>query len=347
MEIKKKLKKLKKSPEEQAPEANWLDAEQASAIQEESAPVEHGLTREASMMSKIAFLFGIIALTASGTIYLEAYHKQQDLHQFQSQIQMEVTALQKNQKNQQQNLQSMMSNHPSTWVAAEVLYLLRIADRKLKLEHDHLTALNLIRESRLLIGTVQDPRFAPVFDRINEDIQYVESVQKTDVQTSITKLNDVLENVESLPLLIFTHVPDIQEMQEQPLEKLSDRLSQTWRALLFEVVTVRRHEAHAPALILPEQVWYLRENLRRQLLSAQLALYRQDVSTYQTAMRNLIQWVKQYADLKQTLAKKVLEDLIALEVVRIIPNKSMTLQSIAELENALDKKLKLTMEHHP
>lgn len=333
-------KKTKKNKDEK-----WLDDGQMSEVASVTSESKNLPEKESSMMAKFAFVFSLSAMAASGLLYLDLYQQKQSMDKQRKESVAKLDQMERLQIQQTEAVQQMLRKNPVQWLGAEVLYMLRIADRKLWLEHDTTTALSLVQETRSLISQVQDPNFVNVFNAITNDIQYIEKMNRADLKDAHQQLEGFEQKLEQLPIMIYSHMAEMKTQDTLPDDApWQDKLAYQWRDLLQEVVSVRRHHTNNPIFLLPEQVWYLRENMRRQLLTAQLALYRQDGPAYQHSISLLTTWVKQYADLKQARAQDTLNELMNLEMLDVSTEQYQPLQSIAALEKALDKASSVTEE---
>ena len=64
---------------------------------------------------------------------------------------------------------------PSDWVLAEADYLLRVAGRKLWLEHDVATSSRMLHAADQRLADLHDPSLLPVREKIHDDIQQLQN----------------------------------------------------------------------------------------------------------------------------------------------------------------------------
>ena len=92
-------------------------------------------------------------------------------------------------------------------------------------------------------------------------------------------------------------------------EGLLERLGgEVWRELR-QLVVVRRVDAPEPPLLLPQQGWFLRENLKLRLLNARLALLARDEAGYREDLRTAQNWIQRYFDARARASQAALAQL--------------------------------------
>ena len=72
---------------------------------------------------------------------------------------------------------------------------------------------------------------------------------------------------------------------------------------------VRRVDAPEPPLLLPQQAWFLRENLKLRLLNARLALLTRDEAGYREDLRVTQNWIHRYFDARAKASQAALAQL--------------------------------------
>lgn len=316
---------------------NWLDSDNLDTIENSSTKktttVEKSSSSVSSITATLASLFALVAIAGNGYLYLEMQKKEKviknSLHQVENQ-----------QEINQQQIIKLQGRNPNEWKAAEALYLLKIADRKLNLEDDPDTALSLAKASKKLVDSVQDPSFSSVSDSISRDIIFLEHVEANPTHQAIYKINALLDKVDALQILTIEQT----ERKNKPAAtfeadsflnnetSLADQIRKAWKELFNNIVTVRDHGDQSPEFIGPEQAWYLKENIRQRLLTAQLAVYRLEYKSYKESLQHVQTWLMRYSDLEQPETKNFLNTLLDLEVIKFSKSTQHNLSSIKKLE---------------
>ena len=80
---------------------------------------------------------------------------------------------------------------------------------------------------------------------------------------------------------------------------------------------VRRVEAPEPPLLMPQQAYFLRENLKLRLLNARLALLTRDEAGYREDLRVAQGWIQRYFDVRAKGSQAALAQLKQLSAASI------------------------------
>jgi uroporphyrin-III C-methyltransferase len=160
------------------------------------------------------------------------------------------------------------------------------------------------------------PRVERVRRAVVQDLERVRSVAVSDIATLVIKIDEAVRMVDELPLLAQP------ERRATPASEAAARAAAAasagawvpadgWRAELAQrwalvtgriwdearaLVRVTRIENPEAMLLLPEQAWFLRENLKLRLLNARLALLSRQFATAQTDLREAQRAVERYFD---------------------------------------------------
>jgi uroporphyrin-III C-methyltransferase len=97
------------------------------------------------------------------------------------------------------------------------------------------------------------------------------------------------------------------------------------------LVRIERVDAPDGALLAPEQVAYLRENIRMRLLSARLALLQRDGRVFAEDTQQARLWLERYFDMKERGVASLAEELRQMESARLV----VELPQLTETEAAL------------
>ena len=185
-------------------------------------------------------------------LYMNFSKQQQETQRQLTQISKTLSNLEKIQKFNTKRLESMSTHQANRWLASEALYLLKIADRKISLDRDTLTATYLIKDAQQLLKRSQAPEFALIVDSMQQDLKYVKTIQLQEALKVDETINDMLASLNKVPMLV------IPEAKPKPLPLKPPRdtklnwyqhLAVTWHEILADIVTIRHHEGNAPEFI--------------------------------------------------------------------------------------------------
>lgn len=202
-----------------------------------------------------------------------------------------------NQRLALETLYQELSHSRDELVLAEIEQILLIASQQLQLAGNVKAALIALEAADTRLARSDRPQLTAVRRVIQRDIEQLTAAPFVDVTGMGLKLERVIESIDRLPLA----------METRPVDTGANAQSVTpqtgWRAVAAEVwrdlrSLVRIENMSAPdiPLLAPEQVFFLRENLKLRLLGARLALLARDDKSYKTDINASIQWLQRYYD---------------------------------------------------
>ena len=224
------------------------------------------------------------------------------------------------------------------WQLAEVEYLLRIANHRLRMEGDAPGALQLLTASDDILRQVDAVAFHVVRARLADEMAALRAFKGADVQGVFLRLEAIKESLGGLPLRLPEYVQANVESAEAPqpsadgdatlLESLARRLS--------GLVRFRQHDGAAPLrpLLPPDQAEYLEQHLRLALDRAQLAALRGDQTVFRASLTAAGNWLREFLNANhQTVAHLAseLDALLAIDLSATPPDISQSLERLKEL----------------
>ncbi|MCU7994896.1 uroporphyrinogen-III C-methyltransferase [Shewanella glacialipiscicola] len=240
----------------------------------------------------------------------------------------ELSKLTEEQKQLQDRINKLAQRSPTHWMASEAEYLVNMAGRKLWLEKDSRTATDLLKSADETIAAMNNPALLPIRKALAKDIAATSSIKTTDIDGSVLALDTLIEQLDKLPL----NRTDVDADAPQDTVITSDlndwqsNLGKTWKALTEDFITIRHKNADAPALLAPEQQWYLVENIRHKLLQCQLALYRYDRASYHQSLMMARKWIQTYFDIQDHKTVEAIAEIDKLATLELDP---ITVKSFA------------------
>ncbi|MGL4712304.1 MAG: uroporphyrinogen-III C-methyltransferase, partial [Shewanella sp.] len=240
----------------------------------------------------------------------------------------ELTQLAQDQDQLQHRINKLAQRSPTHWMASEAEYLVNMAGRKLWLEKDPRTATDLLTSADETIAAMNNPALLPIRKALAKDIAATTSIKTTDIDGSILALDALIERLDKLPLNRTDAKADATE-ETSITDNLNDwqsNLGKTWKALTQDFITIRHSTADKPALLAPEQQWYLVENIRHKLLQSQLALYRYDRAAYHQSLMMARKWIQTHFDTQDHKTSEVIAEIDKLATLALEP---ITLKSFS------------------
>ena len=240
----------------------------------------------------------------------------------------ELTKLTEDQNQLQDRINKLAQRSPTHWMASEAEYLVNMAGRKLWLEKDPRTATDLLKSADETIAAMNNPALLPIRKALAKDIAATASIKTTDIDGSVLALDALIEQLDKLPLNRTDAETDAPEDTNitGDLNDWQSNLGKTWKALTQDFITIRHRTADAPALLAPEQQWYLVENIRHKLLQSQLALYRYDRAAYHQSLMMVRKWIQTYFDTQDHSTAEAIAKIDKLATLELDP---ITLKSFA------------------
>ncbi|MCS6154068.1 uroporphyrinogen-III C-methyltransferase [Shewanella baltica] len=240
----------------------------------------------------------------------------------------ELTKLAEDQNQLQDRVNKLAQRSPTHWMASEAEYLVNMAGRKLWLEKDPRTATDLLKSADETIAAMNNPALLPIRKALAKDIAATASIKTTDIDGNVLALDALIEQLDKLPLNRTDAETDAPEDTTitGDLNDWQSNLGKTWKALTQDFITIRHKTADAPALLAPEQQWYLVENIRHKLLQSQLALYRYDRAAYHQSLMMARKWIQTYFDTQDHKTAEAIAEIDKLATLELDP---ITLKSFA------------------
>jgi len=217
-----------------------------------------------------------------------------------------------------------LARNRDEWQLAETEQVLAIAQQQLQLSGNVRAALLALQlaESRLM--RIDRPQFLPVRRALTRDIDRLKSLPVLDVPGLSLTIDRLIASVDAMPLAFEERIerpgPAAKAAKPAPVaaeENFLARLGgEVWKELR-QLVVVRRIDAPEPPLLLPQQAWFLRENLKLRLLNARLALLTRDEAGYREDLRVAQSWIQRYFDARARSSQAALAQLRQLSAASI------------------------------
>ncbi|MBL0586318.1 uroporphyrinogen-III C-methyltransferase [Aeromonas caviae] len=261
----------------------------------------------------------------------------------------QIGALGKSQQQLQEALDALQTKvldlddkRPNDWMLAESEYLVRMAGRKLWLEHDIVSAITLLGNADERIKALNDPSLMPIRKALAEDIAKLKGMPRVDREGLTLKLAALSDQIELLPLSTVS-MPEAKSEPDQTVSTNPDEwqsnLKKNWVKFTENFITIRRRDGAVEALLSPQQEIFLRENLKTKLLQAQLAVYREQQSLYVDSLEKAQRWLTQYFDADNSATQYMQSELDKLKSEQIQFDYPDQFKTQTMLEQVLTERL--------
>lgn len=165
---------------------------------------------------------------------------------------------------------------------------LRLAQQQTQLTGSAEPLLAALRTADQRLARAGQPRLARLRAAIARDIDRIKSTSLTDVPGALARLDELVRQADELPTLNAVPARGVGDSRSAsaPAPSAPPAWWQRWRdAVVAEarsLVRVSRIDQPEAVLLAPEQVFFLRENLKLKLLNARLSLLARQVEAART-----------------------------------------------------------------
>lgn len=205
------------------------------------------------------------------------------------------------------------------WVRAEALYLLELAERRLRLERDVETAVVAMESADARLATLDDPAVREVRAKLALEIAALRAVPVPDIAEVLERIGRLEDAVPGLPVI---GMPASQARRDTPQADAPGVFERAWRRVrqaLRDLVTLRRIEPATARLVTQEEESLRRQHLELLLFGARVAAMQPDGAAYAQSLRAADVWLQQYFDTSKPEVEAATRELAALELTIIEP----------------------------
>jgi len=295
----------------------------------------------------LALVLAIIAMLASGYVSWLVNSKrglsdakgrlvnvEQDTAQLQTlsaQMSQELTTLRETQetlKSGVQALHSEIGKGRRAWLIAETENLLVMAQHRLNYARDARQALAALRVADHQLQQLGDPDYLPVRKLLETEIGALEDFERLDLSGMAQRLGRLGAQVDTLA---FAPQP-LRPTGEAATDSEQGILREVWKDLR-NLVSIRTTTDVRRPLLLAEQKYFLRENLRLMLYGAQVALLHGDFTTVESNTKAARQWLGDYFDAGTPAVQSAAKELDAVLKARTVdlPDVTASLKALREI----------------
>ncbi|GLQ00441.1 hypothetical protein GCM10007891_22940 [Methylophaga thalassica] len=184
------------------------------------------------------------------------------------------------------------------WALQEVKYLLNVANQRALLAHDVVGAIQALIMADKQLEALSDYRLHPLRAEIAEELMSLQSLTTLDIPGMAIQLQTLAAHVDKLrvkkgPEVDFSESPDTADIASTETPAWKQAISDIWQQLR-SLVVIRHEQSGEAAVLVPEQRYFLYQNLRLQLESARLALLNADNNSFQHSLKTAISWLDKY-----------------------------------------------------
>lgn len=249
---------------------------------------------------------------------------------------------QKSIKSLQMALSDMKGRRPSDWMLAEANYLVKLAGRKLYMEHDISSAIALMEDADQRIAALNDPNLFPLRKAMAEDITKLKSLPIVDQDGLVLRLMALQKQITQLPLANAILPKSNAEQEPEVSTDIHDWKSNLLTSLKdfsAHFITFRSRDGNVIPLLSPKQEFYLQENMIAKLDLAIKAVYDENNAIYSTALGTASTWSHSFFNQDNTQVKQFESTLAALTKQNIHIDYPVKLESQSALSKVIDQRI--------
>ncbi|WOJ97872.1 uroporphyrinogen-III C-methyltransferase [Congregibacter brevis] len=248
-------------------------------------------------------------------------------------VEEQLGNLERSLREQQQLISDLTVEDRESWQIAEVQYLLRLANQRLIMTGDNVSAEALLRSADNILRGLDDTNLHDLRSAVASDIAALQAVPKLDVQGLYLRLDALIRQTDALVLF---ELPD-QRVEIEPVtaEDWQTRLSEGYEMALnklSEYIVVSRRDVPVETLMDPQYEGLVRQNMRMLLEQAQVAMLSGNELLFRQSLERAEGWVTQFFKADEQSAVAMASELQRIRDERV----SVTLPDLSASLNALD-----------
>ncbi|MGH8161539.1 MAG: uroporphyrinogen-III C-methyltransferase [Gammaproteobacteria bacterium] len=213
----------------------------------------------------------------------------------------------------------------------EAAALMRLAQARLELQSDPAGAARALGLADKALAATNDPALAPVHLALTREIAALQAVPTVDVAKAYVQLETLTGQVGALPL-----AGDALANERAPTAGTASS-GFSWGGVgaafkrAFSPLIVVRHGAVARPLLPPNEAYFVRQNLKLELASAQLALLQGNAKAWKSSLGQAQSWLSEWFATSDAQVKKATEKLNGLAALDLAPKLPTLGAALAKL----------------
>lgn len=232
---------------------------------------------------------------------------------------------------------------PNDWLLAEADYLVKLAGRKLFLEHDVETATQLMESADQRIAALNDPSLTPLRKAMANDITTLKNIPLIDRDGLVLRLISLQQQIDNLPLanaILPADQPQTSQAVSENIDDWQTNLKNSLKAFADNFITFRSRDGNVIPLLSPTQHFYLRENLQAKLETAIKGVYTEQQPLYRTALDTAAQWSTSFFNPDDKAVQSFNAALAQLAQQQVQVEYPVKLQAQQQLADVINERLR-------
>ncbi len=227
-----------------------------------------------------------------------------------------------------------------SWLLAEAEYLLRLANQRLIMAGDTISARVLLESADGILRQLDDASLHGARRAVAADLAAVRAVPQVDVEGIYLRLAALVEQADKL--VIFQMPEPEPVVAEGAAEDWQGRLEEGYHSALAKLssyVAIRRRDVPMQTLMDPQWEGLVRQNLRMLLEQAQVALLSANQTLYGESLERANHWVAEFFESDEAAARAMAREIDQLADQRIAVDIPDLARSLGALNEAIETRL--------
>lgn len=226
------------------------------------------------------------------------------------------------QRNQLEELMQSVSRSRDENLVVDLDASLRLAQQQAQLTGSIEPLLAALKAAERRLSHVAQPRLSPVLRALAKDITRVKAATLTDTPGLLVKIDETVRLMDDVALLNAVG-PEAMQPNRGPTQAVKPVAAQpaTWWEPVWEnlhkewqqLLRVRRIDQPEALLLSPQQSFFLRENLKLQLLNIRLSVLARQYAPARAQLETVQQALSKYVDLKNRKGQAALQAIKQLQ----------------------------------
>lgn len=229
------------------------------------------------------------------------------------------------------------------YALAEIEHLLIIASYNLKLDHNVATALSAMEAANARLTGLTDPAVISVREQLVADMNELKSLNQADLSGMALFLSDLIGRVDDLSLkdnVVIEKQEIVVQQNDEPVKGIKHFFALVFKELKSLIVITRDKDV-GKARLLPDEVYFLKANLKLELANARFAVFNRDTENLRASINHLQGWLENYFDLSDAGVRNIYDSLSSMKKIELgFPELdiSSSLESVRALSRYQEEK---------
>ncbi len=205
------------------------------------------------------------------------------------------------------------------YALSEIEHLLIIASHNLQLDHNVVTALAAMEAADARLKGLTDPAALSVREQLIADINELRALNQADLSGLSLYLSDLISRVDQLVLkenVVLENTLVSDEPNEEPAQGIKHFFTLVLNELKSLIVITRDKDV-GKARLLPDEVYFLRANLKLELANARFAVFNRDTENLHSSINHIQGWLNEYYDLSDADVRNIHDSLSSMKKLEL------------------------------